>query len=388
MIRVRTGGDRLPAAPLLALAIGVFVALTAEVLPVGVLSRVAADLGVGVGAAGLLVSAYAVVVMVGSIPLSWVLARWPRRLVLCGLLLGYAVTSAGFAAAPSYPVALAVRLVAGLVHAGFFASVFSAVADVSPPARRGRATALVTLGVTGGLALGVPGGAALAALVGWRGAFGVLAGAFVVMAVVVLRVLPAPSVAPAPDPATGPTPRTARARAVLPVGALVVALTLGHYLPYTYIDLLLERGHIALAATAPVLFAYGLGAAVGSLLAGTRADTAPRRALVVAVVALLVGLLLLATGPSAPVTALAAFVWGAGLGGLTPLLQTIALQAASADLASALVNAAFNAGIAGGALLGAGLLLTDRVWPLPVVGAVLAAGSLLLIPLTRRAATP
>src|ERR1700753_640478 len=76
----------LPIASLLVLAAAVFAAICTEVLPVGLLPQISHDLGTSQSRVGLLVSAYAVVVAVGSIPLTALLTRWPRRRVLCGLL--------------------------------------------------------------------------------------------------------------------------------------------------------------------------------------------------------------------------------------------------------------------------------------------------------------
>jgi MFS transporter, DHA1 family, inner membrane transport protein len=377
---VRSTDRRLPAGPLLAFGASVFLALTTEVLPIGVLSSIADDLDVTAGAAGLLVSAYAVVVMVGSVPLALLLARWPRRWVLFWLLLGYAITSIGFALAPSYPIALITRLLAGAVHAAFFASVFAAVVDVSPRALRGRGTAMVSLGVTGGLALGVPGGAALSVAVGWRGAFLVLSALLVVAAVATLRVLrsqPPRAVEEEGDRAG------AGAAGIAIVVVLIVVLTLGHYTPYTYIDVLLQDGSVPFAAVAAVLFAYGAGAALGSGAAGFVADRAPRRGLVVAVALIATALVVLASAPPLVGTVIATCAWGAGFGTSTPLLQSIALQITSPDLASALVNASFNAGIAGGGVVGAALLASGTS-TLALVGTALVVLSLGALALTAR----
>jgi len=89
---VRGRTPRLPWLALTLMAAAVFAAITTEVLPVGLLPVISRDLGTSESNVGLLVSAYAVVVALGSIPLAALLARWPRRGVLCALLTIYAVT--------------------------------------------------------------------------------------------------------------------------------------------------------------------------------------------------------------------------------------------------------------------------------------------------------
>ncbi|PZA18873.1 MFS transporter, partial [Modestobacter versicolor] len=164
------------------LTVATFAAVTAETLPVGLLSMIARDLGTTEPRVGLLVSAYAVVVAVASLPLTALLGRWPRRRALTGLLLAYAVGNAVFAATDSYAVAVAARLLAGLAHAGFFSVAVGAAVSLVPPSRAGRVTAWVFAGVTLAFTLGVPAGTALGTAVGWRWAFAGIAALLLLLA--------------------------------------------------------------------------------------------------------------------------------------------------------------------------------------------------------------
>jgi len=108
----------MPIPVLSVLAAAVFAAITTEVLPVGLLPIISRDLGTSDSRVGLLVSAYAVVVALGSIPLTAVMVRWPRKQVLSGLLVIYAISNALLAGTDQFSVALMARLVGGLAHAG------------------------------------------------------------------------------------------------------------------------------------------------------------------------------------------------------------------------------------------------------------------------------
>ena len=124
----------LPVALLLLLAAAACAAVTTEMLPVGLLPSISAGLHVSESQVGLLVSGYAAVVAVASIPMAAALQRLPRRPVLAVLLAAYGVSNAVFAASTSYGLALAARLVAGLAHAAFFAVVVSAAVALVPRA--------------------------------------------------------------------------------------------------------------------------------------------------------------------------------------------------------------------------------------------------------------
>ena len=270
------GGARVAAA-LAVLTTATFAAVTAEMLPVGLLPMIARDLSSTESRVGLLVSAYAVVVAAASLPLTALLARWPRRWALTGRPVTYAVGNAVFAATGVYGVALAARVLAGLAHAGFFSVAVGAAVSLVPPARAGRTTALVFVGVTIAFTVGVPAGTALGEAVGWRWAFTGIAAVLLALAVLAAVLLPA-----APPPAaTGPVPlrRVLRRGPVLLVAVLTVVVTLGHYTAFTYVSPILRSAGIGDSSVSLVLFGFGAAGAAGLALAGMLADRRPRLAL-------------------------------------------------------------------------------------------------------------
>ena len=375
------GGARVPVA-LGVLTLAVFAAVTAEMLPVGLLPSIARDLGTSEGRVGLLVSAYAVVVAAASLPLTALLARWSRRRALTGLLVTYAVGNAVFAATSDYGVAVVARLLAGLAHAGFFSVAVGAAVALVPPARAGRATALVFTGVTVAFTAGVPAGTALGTAVGWRWAFAGVAALLLALAALASTLLPA-----APPPAaTSPAPlrQVLRRRPVLLAAALTVVVMLGHYTAFTYVAPVLRAAGVGEGSVGLVLFGYGAAGAVGLALAGALADRFPRPALAGAVLLVAVPLAVIgAAGSSAVVTVAATVVWGVAFGALPTLTQAAARRAApdAGDAAPGLTNATTNVGIAGGGVLG-GLLVADPP-ALVLTGAALAAAALVLV-LVRR----
>jgi DHA1 family inner membrane transport protein len=358
------------------LATCVFFAICTEMLPVGLLPEVGRGLGVSASAAGVLVSLYAVLVVIMSVPIAALAERWPRRLVLAALLGAYTLSNVAFALAPDYAAALLSRAVGGVAHAGFFAVAVTAAVSLVDASHAGRAVAVVMIGNALALVLGVPLGTVLGAAVGWRWAFVVVAAALGVLAVAVLRVLPAQAPARA-------SPRTTvltgiRRPAVLVMAAVITLLALGHFTLYTYISPLLLHDGVARVDIGVVLFGYGCGGLLGLVAAGALVARRPEQALAADIVLMGLSLVLAALVASTVGIVVVVTVWGVAFGALPTLTQTVMLRAAgdATGAATALVNATTNLGIAGGALLGSGLLGILAVPQLGWIGAGLVATSL------------
>jgi predicted MFS family arabinose efflux permease len=369
-------------APLVLLATCVFFAICTEMLPVGLLPEIGRGLGVSSSAAGVLVSLYAVLVAVMSVPIAAVAARWPRRVVLAVLLGAYTLSNVVFAVAPDYAVAVVARTIGGLAHAGFFAVAVAAAVSLVDAARSGRAVAVVMVGNALALVLGVPLGTVLGTAFGWRWAFVVLAAALGGLAVAVVRVLPAQAPARTTSTATSrPSVLTGiRRPAVMAMATVITLLALGHFTLYTYITPLLLHDGVARADVGAVLFGYGTGGLLGLAVAGAVVARRPDEALAADIVVMGLSLVLAAAVASTVGIIAVVAVWGLAFGAFPTLTQTVMLRAAggATDAATALVNATTNLGIAGGALLGSRLLGLVAVPGLGWVGAGLVAASLLV----------
>lgn len=367
-------------AAIVVLTLATFAAVTAETLPVGLLPMIARGLSTDESRVGLLVSAYAVVVAVMSLPLTALLARWSRRPALAVLLVAYAVGNAAFATTSSYGVAVAARLLAGLAHAGFFSVAIGAAVSLVPPERAGRVTAWLFGGVTLAFTAGVPAGTALGTAVGWRWAFASVAVLLLLLAGLAVALLPAS----APPSASAPVPmRTVlRRQPVLLIAVVTVVLTLGHYTAFTYIAPILRAAGIGENDVSVVLFGYGIAGVVGLTLAGTFADRRPRAALVGVPVLVALSLVVIGlAGASGVLVVVATVLWGVAFGAQPTLLQVAARRAApdAGDAAPGLSNATTNVGIAGGGLIGGRELLAADPSTVALTGAALAVVALVLI---------
>lgn len=369
--------DSVPYGVLLVMAAAVLVAITTELLPVGLLPVIGRDLHAGDSQTGLLVSAYAVVVAIGAIPAAAVSARWPRRRVLGLLLLTYAASNAMMAAAPDYAVALCARLIGGFAHAGFFTTIFAAAIAAVPRARSGRAIAFVSSGTALGLCFGVPLGTAVGTAIGWRWAFVGCAVAMALLSGLVTIALPEE-----PTRAPGSGAATAHAlghRPLLLIAVTTVILTLGLNTAYTYVSPILLYDGVALNHVSLVLAGYGLAGVIGVVVAGLVADRRPRRGLGVAIGLAAACLLLLGLSRHGATSVPMIIAWGACFGALPALTQAVALRTVprAPDVATGVINSTFNIGIAGGAFLGGRELMITRPPTLALTGAALVVLSLI-----------
>ncbi|MFI8353512.1 Cmx/CmrA family chloramphenicol efflux MFS transporter [Streptomyces cyaneofuscatus] len=359
------------------LGLAVFAQGTSEFMLSGLVSSIAADLGVSLAAAGLLTSAFAVGMVLGA-PLMALAGRtWPRRRALLFFLAVFVAVHIAGALTPSYGVLLATRFVGALANAGFWAVALTAAVSMVPDRLKGRATAVVVGGVTIACVVGVPAGAVLGERWGWRAAFWAVALVSLPAFAAILRSLPG---GVRGDGEAAPVRNELRVRDELRVltgprlrpTLLTMALVQGAtFCAFSYLEPLLTRESGLSSAWVPAALAlFGAGAFLGVTVAGRYADRRATALVAYGMVALALGWSALALTAGSPVAVLVLIpllgllAFGTGTALITRLLG----QAAGAPtLAGASATAAFNLGAAvgpwaGGLALDAGLGHRAPVW--------------------------
>lgn len=378
---------RLPLGSLLALAVTCFVTLLSETLPAGLLLQMSDDLGISTSTAGQTVTVFAIGCLVGAIPLTSLTAALPRRAVVVGMLLGFVVVNTATALAPSLPLLLVTRFLAGLGAGMTWALIPSYARRLSPPHLAGRAIALTALGSTLALAVGVPAGTALGELVGWRWTFGVLS--VVALGLVVWVRLGTADVPGTPRSGSGGIAAALRVPGVRSIIVTTAAVIVAHNLLYTYVAPYLVD--VGLGESLGLsLLVFGAGSIVGAILVGVFGDTHLRHLSVGSATALVVSLVLLGTVREPMLLLVTLAVWGAVFGSIAPVLQTASARAAgsSADAAQSVIVTVWNLAIAlGGAIGGVGLAVVGA-GALPLVSLPLALVALVVIVSGRRYAFP
>ena len=336
-----------------AVMIGIFLLVTAEQLPIGLLSQVASSMDVTPGMAGLMVTVPGVVAAFSAPLLPVAVGRLDRRIMLTVLMVVMVAGSVFSALASSFALLLAARVLVGLSIGGFWAVAGSIAPRLVPEAQVPKAMTMIFGGVAAASVLGVPLGTLLGDLSNWRVAFGALGGFSLLTAVALWYWLP-------PLPPREPVRLRVLAQQFSNRGVRVAVLTtafvvVGHFAAYTFISpILQEISGISQRHVGSLLLLYGAAGIMGNIAAGMFAGRHPYRAVLVipSLLFIVVAVFpLLGVQPSSGVVLLMA--WGAVFGSVSVSIQTWILRTApNTEAATALMAFTFNMSIGLGAMLG------------------------------------
>jgi len=372
---------------LLALAAGAFGIGVTEFAPMGMLPSIAADLGISIPVAGLLVSAYAIGVMVGAPVMTLTTGRMNRRTLLIALMGIFTLGNLLSALAGGYWMLMAARIVTSFNHGAFFGVGSVVAASLVPPDKRAGAVAAMFTGLTIATIGGVPLATWAGEELGWRTAFAGIAGVGVVAMLSLRFALPS---LPAPEGADmraelGVLTR----RPVLLALALTVVGASAMFTVFTYIvPILRDETQASTGFVTAMLVLYGIGLTIGNMVGGTLADRSVERTLVGSFIVLAAVLVAFAGVMHWPMpVAIAILIWGVASFAIVPPLQMRVMGAAAdaPNLASAMNIGAFNLGNAIGAALGGGVIGAGWGYPaVPLVGAATAGAALAMLFAFRR----
>ncbi|BAN49885.1 MFS transporter [Metapseudomonas resinovorans] len=341
---------------LYALTAGAFGIGLTEFVIMGLLLEVGQDLGVSISAAGLLISGYALGVVLGAPLLTALTARWSQRRTLLGLMVIFTLGNLACALAPDYTTLMAARVLTAFAHGTFFGVGSVVATSLVPAERRASAIALMFTGLTLATILGVPLGTWLGQLYGWRATFWAVSGIGLATLAILALYLPRDS----GSEQTGSLRDDFRVLKRPPVllGLLTTVLGFGGvFTVFSYISPLLTRlAGFSDSAVSPVLLVFGGGLMLGNLLGGKLADRKLVPALLgsMAALALVLGLMTFALENRVAVVVFIALVGAAGFATVPPLQMWVLekAQGAGQSVAASFNIAAFNLGNALGAWIG------------------------------------
>lgn len=351
--------DRMPYAPLLALAMAAFITILTEALPAGLLPQMAQGLAVSEAWVGQTVTAYAIGSLMAAMPLTAATQGFRRRPLLLAAIAGFAIANTVTTFSTSFTLTIAARFLAGVAAGLLWALLAGYAARLVPEHRKGRAIAIAMVGTPLALSLGIPAGTFLGNVLGWRMCFGIMSLlAVLLMAWVRFNV---------PDFAGKAEQKRLSLRYVFtlwgirPVLFVVLAFVLAHNILYTYIAPFLQVAGLG-AQTDVVLLVFGITSLLGIWIVGLLIDQY-LRALTLASTALFgISAMVLGIETTEPVAVFVAIgAWGLAFGGAATLFQTALVRTAgdASDVAQSMLVTAWNIAIAGGGIVG-GLLL-DRL---------------------------
>ncbi|OKI10347.1 chemotaxis protein [Streptomyces sp. CB02923] len=358
------------------LGLSVFALGTSEFMLSGILQPLARDMGVTIPQAGLLVSAFAIGMVVGAPVLAAATLQLPRRTTLIALLAVFGLGQVAGAVAPSYTVLFVSRVVSALACAGFWAVGAAVAVSLVPVTARAKAMAVMVGGLSVANIAGVPAGALLGQHAGWRSAFWAVAALSAIGLVGVIALVPRTAVPTGDDrPVLRRELSIYRDKQVWLAligtalnGAAVFAL-------FSYLaPLLTDTAGLSEGSVPTVLALFGVGALIGTFVGGRIADAHPFGTIIGGISASATVLALLALTAHSSVAAVTLSL----LLGITAFATAPALNArmfnvatAAPTLAGATTTSAFNMGNTLGPWLGG--LVISAGWGYPAVAWTAAA---------------
>ncbi|MFD7858528.1 MFS transporter [Streptomyces microflavus] len=370
-----------------AITASLFVFLTTELMPIGLLTPLSESLNVSVGAAGLMVTAQGIAAGLG-VPF---IVAWSRRVnrrkllvtLLAVLAIGNLITSI----APNYPLILGTRLIMGFASGVFWAIGVTMAMRIVPEKHANRAAAVVMSGISIATVVGIPLGTLLESASDWRTTFliwsALSAVVFIAVAVTVPS-LPSANAVSVREVFTLPL-KNVQLRVVL---IMVVFFVLGHFGAYTFVRPYLEESTSATVGfITVVLIVFGIGGAVGNFIGGHTVNKSLRGSFIVGGLIMVASLVLLLTiGANKVGVIIAMTLWGLAFGvvQLSQINMTLSAAPQQFEAAMSLNTMAYNTCIALGALIGG--LFADHVGVSSVVwfGIVLVALAVILRAVTGR----
>jgi predicted MFS family arabinose efflux permease len=371
------------AVQLIVLAAAALIYVTAEMVPVGALPAIAADLHVSEALVGTLLGTYALVAAVTTVPLVRLTSHWPRRRTLLLTLVCLTASQLTSALAPNFVVLAGSRVLCAVTHGLLWAVIAPIGARLVPRTHAGRATTAIYVGTATALVVGNPLTAAMSQLWGWRLAVVVVAIAAALVTLAAWITLP-------PMVLSGEHLETLRSHDKHHRNARLVTLSVltligvtGHFVSYTFIVVII-RDVVGIhgPTLAWLLAAYGIAGLLSMAVMARPLDRRPKAAVVACLTLLALAFaslsaLALTDEPGFPTmfAGTAAIVaWGAASTALPPMLQSVAMRSAPADPdgASGLYVAAFQVGITAGSLSGG--LIYERAG----VSVMIAASTILV----------
>ena len=359
-----------PWLPTLSLSFAAFIFITSEFMPIGILTEIASRFSKSHAQTGLLITVYAWVVALISIPLTMGAARINRRPLMLTLFGIFVIGQALCVLSVNFEMLLLSRLVIACAHAIFWSVVIPLAIRFAPADKGQHAMAIIATGATLGTVLGVPLGTLLVQLAGWRFSFAAMGFCALIIELILYRVLPS---APSRNAGGFRSIRALLHRRTLMLCYLMTAIFMtGHFALYTYISPFLQTvGGLQKELVATVLLVFGCAGMVGSFIAPRllMGYLKPSAYASIFVVALCLAAIRLAA-PSYPATLVLMFIWSMGCMIFGLLVQHLVLAFApeAADVAMAGNSAIFNVGIGTGALIG-GLFADHHLASLGLVGA-------------------
>ncbi|ECB1788056.1 sugar transporter [Salmonella enterica subsp. enterica serovar Typhimurium] len=359
------------------LAIAAFIFNTTEFVPVGLLSDIAESFHMQTAQVGIMLTIYAWVVAVMSLPFMLLTSQMERRNLLIYLFVLFIASHVLSFLAWNFTVLVISRIGIAFAHAIFWSITASLAIRLAPAGKRAQALSLIATGTALAMVLGLPIGRVVGQYFGWRTTFFAIGMGALITLLCLIKLLPK-----LPSEHSGSLkslPLLFRRPALMSLYVLTVVVVTAHYTAYSYIEPFVQNvaGLSANFATVLLLILGGAGI-IGSLVFGKLGNRHASSLVSIAIALLVVCLLLLPAAESEAHLAILSIFWGIAIMviGLGMQVKVLALAPDATDVAMALFSGIFNIGIGAGALVGNQVSLHWSMSAIGYIGAIPACAAL------------
>ena len=361
-----------------ALAVGAFIFNTTEYIPIALLSDIGQSFGKAATEVGMMITVYAWIVALLSLPLMLMTKNIERRKLLLMLFALFALFHALSFFSWNFTILLVSRVGIALTHAVFWSITASLAVRLAPTGKTNQALGLLSTGTVLAMVLGIPLGRVIGQYFGWQLSFLLIGVCAAGVMLVLAKNLPA-----LPSQNTGSLsslPSLFKRRNLMLLYAMTVLIITAHFTAYSYIEpFVLQVGGFKAEQVTIVLSLYGLAGFAASYLFGKWFAKSQRLFMLGAVAVILLSALLLLPFASFPYAVYAlVFIWGVAIVivSLGMVSKVLAFASDATDVANSIYSGLYNVGIGGGALLGHHITVWFGLSNIGIAGALLAAAGL------------
>lgn len=349
----------LPWLRVILMALSAFIFNTTEFVPVGMLANLGESFGMRPAEVGPMLTIYAWIVALSSLPVMLLLANVERRRLLLGVFALFVVSHVVSALANSYNMLLVSRVGIAFAHSVFWSISVAIAVRMAPEGKSAVAISLLGTGTVLAMVMGVPLGRIICEWFGWRTTFGSISVISALLMLALWRWLPALPISNSGNLSS--LPEIGRNKPLLSLYLLTVIVVTAHFTAYTYLEPLIQQvWHLSPDVTTWALLTYGAAGILGSLLFSRLQPYHPNTMLLLGFGMLALCLLLLSTSNIGVLQLFPGVAfWGAIMMMVMLAMQTRALEYGSkaTDITMAIYSGIFNVGIGAGALLGSQVVL-------------------------------
>lgn len=372
--------ERLGYFRVVAMAFAAFIFNTTEFVPVALLSDIATGFHMEVQQVGLMITVYAWIVSLASLPLMLATSTLERRSLLLKLFVLFVASHILSVFAWNYWVLLISRMGIAFAHSVFWAITASLAMRVAPKGKQTQALGMIAMGSAMAMVLGLPLGRIIGQWLGWRATFAVIGGAAFIIMLILAKLLPH-----LPSKNAGSLsslPLLAKRPLLLGIYLVTMIIVSAHFTAYSYIEPFVKNiSNMGENTATAVLLIFGLAGFAASFLFGRIYRFFPAKFITVAsgIIAGALCLLYIVSDYSLAMFFLV-FIWGIGISAMTLGLQMRVLQLApdATDVATAIFSGIYNIGIGGGALIGNQVMQHLGLQYIGFVGSLIGITAMLL----------